>query len=67
MSIKLYFAYSHLQNFPENLDDVGDEKGEWFYQHVKAVEERYQMRWDVNVMAIAGASSENLYVINLLL
>jgi len=27
-SIKLYFAYSHLHNFPENLDDVGDEKGE---------------------------------------
>jgi len=28
MSIKLYFTYSHLHNFPENLDDVGDEKGE---------------------------------------
>ena len=33
-----------------------------FHQNVKATEERYQMRWDVNVMAIAGASSENLHV-----
>ena len=51
MNIKLYFAYSHLHNFPKNLDDVGDEKGVLFHRNVKAMEERYQMRWDVNVMA----------------
>jgi len=51
MSIKLYFAYSHVHNFPENLDDVGDEKGEWVHQNVKAIEEKYQMRWNVSVMA----------------
>src|SRR6218665_2536782 len=51
-SIKLYFAYySHLHNFQENLDDVGDEKGESFHQNVKAIEERFQMRWDINLMA----------------
>jgi len=51
INIKLYFAYSHLHNFLENLDDVGDDNGEWFHQSVKAIEERYHMRWDVNVMA----------------
>jgi len=51
MSIKLHFVYRHLHNFPENLDDVGDKQGERFHQNLKAMEERYQMRWDVNVMA----------------
>ena len=51
MSIKLHFLHSHLANFPENLGDVSDEQGERFHQDLKIMEERYQGRWDVNMMA----------------
>lgn len=51
MSIKLHFLHSHLPNFPENLGDVSDEQGERFHQDLKVMEERYQGRWDVNMMA----------------
>ena len=51
MSIKLHFLHSHLANFPENLGDVSDEQGERFHQDLKVMEERYQGRWDVNMMA----------------
>jgi len=51
MSIMLHFVYRHLHSFQENLDDIGDKQGEWFHQNLKAMEEWYQMRWDVNVMA----------------
>lgn len=51
MSIKVHFLHSHLANFPENLGDVSDEQGERFHQDFKVMEERYQGRWDVNMMA----------------
>ena len=34
--------------FPENLGDVSEEQGD---QDIKIMEERYQGRWDSNMMA----------------
>ena len=51
MSIKLHFLNSHLDRFPENLGAVSDEQGERFHQDLKTMEERYQGRWDINMMA----------------
>ena len=51
MSIKIHFLFSHLSSFPENLGSVSDEQGERFHQDIKIMEERYQGRWDVNMMA----------------
>ena len=51
MSIKLHFLNSHLQSFPANLGDVSDEQGERFHQDIKVMEDRYQGRWDIHMMA----------------
>ncbi|XP_069623312.1 uncharacterized protein [Ranitomeya imitator] len=51
MSIKLHFLHCHLANFPENLGAVSDEQGERFHQDLKVMEDRYQGRWDVHMMA----------------
>jgi len=51
MSIKLNFLDSHLDSFPDNLGDYGDEQGERFHQDIKTMETRYQGRWNVNMMA----------------
>lgn len=51
MSIKVHFLNSHLHQFPENLGAVSDEQGERFHQDLMVMEERYQGRWDKNMMA----------------
>ena len=51
MSIKVHFLNSHLNRFPENLGDVSDKQGERFHQGIKTMEERYQGRWDIEMMA----------------
>ena len=51
MSIKVHFLNSHLDKFPENLGDISDEQGERFHQDIKAMEERYQGKWDTHMMA----------------
>ena len=51
MSIKLHYLFSHLDYFPGNLDDVSEEQGERFHQDIRTMEERYQGRWDVHMMA----------------
>ena len=51
MSIKVHFLFSHLDKFPENLGSVSDEQGERFHQDIRDMEERYQGRWDNNMMA----------------
>ena len=51
MSIKLHFLNSHFQSFPANLGDVSDEQGEMFHQDIKIVENRYEGRWDIHMMA----------------
>ena len=51
MGVKLQYLYSHLNRFPENLGAVSDEQGEWFYQDLKTMEERYQGTWDKHMVA----------------
>ena len=51
MSIKIHFLVSHFKKFPINLGNVSDEKGERFHQDIKFLEERYQGRWDIHMMA----------------
>ena len=51
MSIKVHFLNSHLDKFPDNLGAVSDEQGERFHQDLMTMEERYQGRWDVRMMA----------------
>ena len=51
MSIKLHYINSHLDQFPENLGDVSEEQGERFHQDLKTIEDRYQGRWDIHLMA----------------
>ena len=51
MSIKVHFLNSHLEQFPDNLGAVSDEQAERFHQDIKVMEERYQKRWDIHMMA----------------
>ena len=51
MSIKVHFLHSHLNRFPENLDDFSEEQSERFHQNIKVMEEIYQGRWDRYMMA----------------
>ena len=51
MSIKMHFLSSHLDYFPENCGDFSEEQGERFHQDIRVMEERYQGRWDVNMLA----------------
>ena len=50
MSIKLHYLFSQLDYFPENLGDVSEEQVERFHQDIRAMEERYQGRWDSHMM-----------------
>lgn len=50
MSLKLHFLHSHLEFFPDNLGDVSDEHGERFHQDIRTMEERYQGRFNSNMM-----------------
>ena len=50
-SIKLHYINSHLDQFPENLGDVSEEQGERFHQDLKTIEDCYQGRWDIHMMA----------------
>ena len=51
MSIKLNFLHCHLANFPKNLGAASNEQAEWFHQDLKVMEECYQNRWNVHMMA----------------
>ncbi len=51
MSIKVNFLNSHLDKFPGNLGDVSDDQDERFHQDIKAMEQRYQGKWDTHMMA----------------
>ena len=42
---------SHVEYFPEILGDYSEEQGERFDQDIKEMEQRYQGRWDKNMMA----------------
>ena len=62
MSIKFHFLFSHLDTFPDNMGDVSDEQGERFHQDIKEMEERYQGRWDADMMA--GILRETVPMLN---
>ncbi|KAI6650187.1 hypothetical protein LOD99_6104 [Oopsacas minuta] len=51
MNIKVHYLFSHLDLFPENLEDLSEEQGERFHQDIKVIEERYQGRWETHMMA----------------
>ena len=40
-----------MNSFPDNLGDYSDEKDERFHQNLKVMEERYEGRWDINMLA----------------
>ena len=50
MSLKMYFLHSHWSFFPSNLGAVSDEHGERFHQEISTMEERYQERFNPNMM-----------------
>ena len=49
MSVKLYFPRSHIYYFPKNFEDLSEEQREHFYQDIRIMKERNQVRWDVNL------------------
>ena len=51
MSIKLHYLHSHLSWFPANLGHMSDEQGERFHQDIATMEEGYQGRWDIHMLA----------------
>ena len=51
MRLKLYFMDSHIEYFSENLGDYSKEQDERFHLYIKVMEQRYQGRWDENMMA----------------
>ena len=51
MSTKMHFLNSHLDYFPQNCGDYSEEQGERFHQDIRMMEERYQGRWDINMLA----------------
>ena len=50
MSVKMHFLRSHLDYFPDNCGDYSEEQGERFHQDIRTMEERYQGRWNINVL-----------------
>ena len=50
-SLKIHFLESHLDFFPENLDEVSDENGERFHQDILAMEKRYQGKSTSSMLA----------------
>ena len=51
MSLKIHFMDSHVEYFPENLGNYSQEQGERFHQDIKVMEQRYQGRWNENMMS----------------
>ena len=43
---------SHLEHFPENLDDYNEEQGERFRKGIKEMERHYQERLDEHMMPV---------------
>jgi hypothetical protein len=50
VSLRVHFLESHLDFFPENLGEVGDEHGERFHQDL-TMEKRYQGTWTSSMLA----------------
>ena len=50
-SVKVNFLHSHANYFPENLGAMSEEHEERFQQDIKTMDNRYQGRWNTNMMA----------------
>jgi len=48
---EIHFLESHLDFYPENLNEVSDEHGERFHQDIMAKENRYQGKWTSSMLA----------------
>jgi hypothetical protein len=51
MSLKFYFMHSHVDYFAENLGSWSEGQGERFHKDVKEIKRRYQVRWNINILA----------------
>lgn len=51
MSPKIHFFHSHLSSFPENMGAVSDEHGERFHQDIKTIQERYDGKSRIKMVA----------------
>lgn len=51
MSVKMHLMLNQINYFPENLGHCNEEHGVRFNQDIKDVENRYQIRCNVNMMA----------------
>lgn len=47
MNLKLHYLHSHLDHFPENLEDYNEEQGQRFHQDISVMESRYQENWQI--------------------
>ena len=48
VSINVPFLKGHLNEYPANLGDMGDEHRICFHQDIKVMEERYQGQWNTH-------------------
>ena len=53
MSLKVHFLHSHLDAFPQNLGQFSDEQGERFHQGMLFLENRFQGKCHISLMANA--------------
>ena len=51
MSLKVHFLHSHLDAFPENLGQFSDEQVERFHQGMLLLENRFQGKCHISLMA----------------
>jgi hypothetical protein len=51
MSLKVHFLDYHLDFFPENLGAVSDKHGERFHQDISIMEDWYQGKWSLSMLA----------------
>ena len=50
MSLKVYFLYSYLEYFPQNLYSYREEQWERFHKVLRTMGKRHQARMGVNMM-----------------
>ena len=51
ISLKMHFLRSHLGSFPDNHGDYSEEQSGRFHHDIRTMKERYQGRWDINMLA----------------
>ena len=52
MSLKVHFLHTHLDYFPQNLDNKNKEHGERFHLDIKSMETRCRGGWNASKMAV---------------